>query len=175
MGCCQAAAGIDPLIPISVLGLTAVGKTTIVEVLSGEYSPRDPPFQTCGVLRRQIEIHDRSFLIYDVCGYLGHVDEWLHCVEKSVGVIIVHAPAVLTHASGQVISMYEKIGPAIAERKIPTLTLINRCDEEFDVSLIDKWNSQFLAGAPTRLAKIVHLRPDVMREFEWLEMLILSV
>jgi GTPase SAR1 family protein len=173
MGCCQSA-GIAALIPISVLGLPDVGKTTIVEVLSGDYSSRDPPFQTVGVLRRQIDIHDRSFLIYDVCGYLAHVDEWLDCVEKSVGVIIVHNPTVLEHASMHVISMYEKIGPIIVERKIPTLTLINRCDDAFDMALIDRWNSQFLAGAPTRLAKVVHLRQDVMREFEWLEMLVVS-
>jgi tRNA U34 5-carboxymethylaminomethyl modifying GTPase MnmE/TrmE len=76
MGCaCSGAVAPAALIPITILGLPDVGKTSIVEILASDCSASDPPVPTCGVLQHQINVHDHSFLFYDVCGYLSHQDE----------------------------------------------------------------------------------------------------
>jgi hypothetical protein len=173
MGCTgSGAVGPEALIPITILGLPYVGKTSIVEVLAGDYNDHDPPIPTRGVLQRQVHVHDHSFIFYDVCGDWSHQNEWVVCLEKSVAALIVFDPQVIDTAKIHIVSLYDRIGPALVERRIPTLVLVNRYEDGVDLTQIQQLNAEKLKGIPIRVATIVHLQQDVPREFSWLEELI---
>jgi hypothetical protein len=140
---------------------------SIVEVLAC-----DPPMPTCGVLQRQVKIDDHAFLFYDVCGYSSHQDEWVACLERSVAAIVVFDPRVIDVAKMHIASMYDKIGPTLVERKMPTLILVNRYEDGVDLTQIENLNTERLQGIPLRVATIANLQQDVANEFSWLEGLI---
>jgi GTPase SAR1 family protein len=174
MGCSGSCCGsvrveIAPLIPICVLGLPGVGKTSIVESLGGDYNSHDPPTETCGVLQRCIDINGNSYLIYDVCGYMPHSDEWLECLANCVAVMIVVDPVMLHDAGSHLQRFFDIVGPVIIERNLPTLTLVNKCDATVDLSALELLLKAKLGKVPSKLATISHLNQALLNEFAWIE------
>lgn len=160
------------MIPISVLGLPGVGKTSIVESLGGDYNSHDPPTETLGVMQKCVDVHGNSYLMYDVCGYLPHADEWLDCLGKSVAVIIVVDPVVLREQSIHLQNFFDIVGPMIAEKILPTLILVNKCDSSVNVGGVEMMAKAKIGKAPMKLATISHLNQSLLDEFEWLESLV---
>jgi predicted GTPase len=171
MGCCgSAVVGAVPVIPITVLGLPGVGKSSVIESLAGEYNSHDPPPETTsGINQRTVELHGRTYLFYDVCGYTSHSNEWIECISRSSAVICVVDPKMIEEAPIHLESLYRTIAPAIVKRGIPTLTLVNRHRAGVDLTGLEQFIKSGFGDCPVHLAKVSHLNQALLTEFEWLE------
>jgi GTPase SAR1 family protein len=156
-------------IPVAVLGLPGVGKTSFVECLANEYNPRDPPFPTGGLIQRQVTIHGCAFLMYDVCGNLYLSDDWATVLAKVAAVVLIFSPVVLERGAAYVTDIYNKFGPVIVERALPTLVLVNQWDGNTDVSHLEQLNSELADKVPLKFTKIAHLESQVPKVFAWIE------
>jgi GTPase SAR1 family protein len=169
MGCCgSAAVAVGQLIPISIVGLPGVGKTSVVEALAGGYNSHDPPTETLGIMQRSIVIHERSYLFYDVSGYTLFSAEWIECIEKSLAVIIVFDPKMLDEGRAHVEFFYNVVAPTLIKKRLPTLTLVNKYDNS-DLSELEALMKSKLGTIPMKLATISHLNEALLHEFEWIE------
>jgi GTPase SAR1 family protein len=171
MGSCCSAGSVEnkPLIPIAVIGLPGVGKTSLIEFLCGEYKPQDPPIPTGGLIQRQVNIHDRSYVFYDVCGYTRFADSWVAVIQKSVGVILLFDKRVLDSAAIHVSALYDIVSPELVRRRTPTLVLVNGTDAPVDVTQLETLNASKLSGGVFKLGIMTRFDPDVLQEFEWME------
>jgi GTPase SAR1 family protein len=171
MGCCCCSAGTGDELGtrIAVLGLPGVGKTSLVEFFAGDYSSKDPPIETNGILQRLVEIHKRTYTFYDVCGYTTHIDEWLSVVRECEGALIVFDPLVLQYAKLHITTLFKSFSSELVSRRMPTLCLVNKTDSNEDVAAITEFAKRYLSGTDWRVAKVRHLDHRVWDEFEWLE------
>jgi GTPase SAR1 family protein len=163
---------IVPFIPVAVVGLPGVGKSSIIESLAGEYNSHDPPTETAGVSQRTIELHGRAYLFYDVCGYTSHSNEWIECISQSRAVICVLDPKMLAEAPIHVQSLYRTIGPAIVQRHLPTLTLVNKYRPAVDLAPLEQLMNTTFIDCPMHLATVTNLNQTLLAEFEWIESLV---
>ena len=130
MGCDASSqiASADPNIPtiVAFIGLSGTGKTTFIEYLAGEYDPEFPPISTIGTYIREIHIQNRSFLVFDTCGLICHVEEWLGSIDKADALVMTFDPPSINFASITLAQIFKLIGPAIAMKKIPILVLMTK-------------------------------------------------
>jgi GTPase SAR1 family protein len=170
MGCCCAAPPVasDAPLPIVVLGLPGVGKTSFIEFLAGEFNPRDPPITTAGLIQRQLNVHGRAYLFYDVCAFVSFADVWLDIVKKSRAIILVFDRPTLEHGFFHVTSTYEKLAEPIVQRKLPTLILVNRAADPIDLSELESLNAKHLSGTAHRTTAFPTFGSAVLKSFEWL-------
>lgn len=170
MGCCCSADEEQiSTIPITIIGLPGVGKTSIIEYLADDYDPQDPPVSTNGVIVRQIIIHQHLYLFYDLCGYTSHSDEWVDCCNKSEAVIFVFDPFSINNAKMHHSSLFKTLSPIIIEHKIPTLALFNKADETTDFDSVANELKLSIPNVPFHSARINKLSPELFSIFEWIE------
>ncbi|OHT06975.1 ADP-ribosylation factor [Tritrichomonas foetus] len=169
MGCCCSRDVQELIIPVTVLGLPGVGKTSIIEFLADDYNPQDPPVGTNGIIQRQIRIHQNMYLFYDICGYTSHSDEWIDCCRKSEAVMIVFDPQSIQNAKMHNTNLFNTLSPIINDKKLPTLAILNKADEEtqFD-DVVDELKA-VIPNVPLQSFKITALNKDVFQAFEWIE------
>jgi GTPase SAR1 family protein len=170
MGCCCTAPPVasDSLLPIAVLGLPGVGKTSFIEFLAGDLSLRDPPVTTGGLIQRQVDVQGHAYLFYDVCAYAGFADVWVDVMQKSRAIILFFDRASLDDSFVHVASMYQKLSGLIVQRQLPTLVLVNRAEDPINLGPLEDLNAEHLAGTTYRMAAFVSFDQELFHFFEWL-------
>lgn len=170
MGCCCSTDDEQvSSIPITIVGLPGVGKTSVIEYLANDYDPQDPPVSTNGVIIRQIYIHQHLYLFYDLCGYTSHSDEWIDCCSRSDAIVFVFDPHSINNARMHHSSLFKVLAPIIVEKKIPTLALFNKDDDKTDFQPVADELKAAVDGAPFHSARIKKLSPELFDIFEWIE------
>ena len=175
MGCGTSATVIaaDPQIPICItlLGLPGTGKTSILEYLAGEYDPSFPPISTVGTSIRNIEVHQKYYEFYDTCGYLSHKDDWIPCIEKSDGIILVFDPTAIDYSSLSITQLMEDMGPIITEKKAPVLCIMTKTDDPecAQMGVLKHYVERYLKDTFYSIQLIKKLDDTIFDIFKWLE------
>lgn len=170
MGCCNSSdEEQESAIPITIIGLPGVGKTSIIEYLADDYDPQDPPVSTNGIIVRQIIIHQHLYLFYDLCGYTSHSDEWIECCKKSEAIMFVFDPFTINNARMHHSSLFKILSPIILEKKMPTLAIFNKADENTDFDAVVNELKSTIPGIPFNSFRIRNLSPQLFAIFEWIE------
>ncbi|KAK8886743.1 hypothetical protein M9Y10_042211 [Tritrichomonas musculus] len=167
--CCSSNEEQESCIPITIVGLPGVGKTSIIEYLADDYDPQDPPVSTNGIIVRQILIHQHLYLFYDICGYTSHSEEWIDCCSKSEAIIFVFDPFSINNARMHHTSLIKMLSPIILQKKLPTLAIFNKADDSTNFDGVANELKDSIPGIPFHSARIQKLSPDLFKIFEWIE------
>ena len=174
MGCAASSqiSSIEASVPTTVafLGLSGTGKTTLIEFLAGEYDPSSPPVSTIGTYIREIHIANRAFIVFDTCGLISHLEEWVESINKAEAIVFVFDPVSIDFSSISLAQMFKVVGPAIALKKIPVLVIMTKT-KDLDCQqflLLDPYLQEYFNGV-NYIVRAIH-KPDqsVYDTFQWI-------
>lgn len=111
-------------IPIAIIGLPGVGKTSIVEYLAGEYDPKLRPISTLGVIIRSVDYNGQEIIFYDCGGTRDHEPYWKSSIEESAGVIFVFNSLSIHHGYSFTKNMLVTVADTVIKKDIPILAVL---------------------------------------------------
>ena len=158
---------------ITFLGLTSVGKTSIVEYLTGNYDPNDPPIHTNGIVVNEVCIKQIKYRLFDVSGFQSHTGEWNQCIEQSNCVVYVVDPTGIDAGFAFTKDVIERTSPKIVEKKIPVYFMFNKCKEDTDVKLVHYIFEKYFEGIQCSYGKMYQIGPKIDEMFDWIESVIM--
>ena len=169
MGCISSKNVDEGFIPITIVGLPGVGKTSIIEFLADDYNPEDPPVGTNGVIQRLVKVHKNTYLFYDICGYTSHSDEWIDCCSKSDAVIFVFDPKSIDYAKMHNTNLFHVLSPIITEKKLPILAILNKAEDNVPFDDVVEEMKTIIPEVPLQSFRIKALDDELFHAFEWIE------
>ncbi|EAY07415.1 ADP-ribosylation factor, putative [Trichomonas vaginalis G3] len=174
MGCANSSAVMGPSlnenpICVTLLGLSGVGKTSLIEYVAGVYNPDDPPIHTNGIVLTDIIIGQLKYRFYDVSGFPSHTSEWNKCIGDSDCVIYVVDPTGIDAGLAFTQDTINRTRDNVVSRKLPVYILLNKAPPETSLENIYSVMEKYFYNVPHEFGRIHRLNNDVLKIFEWIQ------
>ena len=154
---------------VTFLGLTSVGKTSIIEYLTGNYDPNDPPIHTNGIVINDVNVKQIRYRLYDVSGYQSHTGDWNQCIDQSNCVVYVVDPTGIDAGFAFTKDVIERTSARIVDKKIPVYIMFNKCKDNIDISSIDSIFTTYFSSVPNSYGIMYRIGPKILEMFDWIE------
>lgn len=154
---------------ITFLGLSGVGKTSIIESMCKEYDPEDPPIRNRGVVVRELCFNHIKYRIYDVCGYTSYIDEWKRCTTLSDIVVFVIDPTEMDTDLHFTRYLIASTHDYIISNKIPIILMFNKVVAPLNTKQIHELLQQYFSGTKYSYVTIQRIQDDFTCVFNWIE------
>lgn len=158
---------------ITFLGLSGVGKTSIIEYFTGNYDESDPPIHTNGIVINDVNIKQIKYRLYDVSGFQSHTLEWQSCIEKSDCVVIVVDPTGIDAGMDFTRDSISRVSDDIVERKIPVFLILNKSTSDVSTEPVENMLSSLFSGVQYSYKSITKINEELNPVFDWIEKVVM--
>jgi len=151
---------------VVIFGFPRVGKTSFVEFLCNEYNEKDPPVSTSGVLIRELKFRDKNYRIIDYTW--PQIYKWEDFIDKSHGAIVITDKSGVCEGISFTQDLIRNIEQKIIEKNIPIMLLVNKIDDDVDISDIISLMDQTFSFTPHRVFRSRCVSNEMVDAFMWM-------
>ena len=154
-------------INLTLLGLSGSGKTTLIEFFSNDYDSEFPPFETAGLIIKEIIFNEYNFKFYDTGGLTHYQEERKNSILESDGIIFICDYISLEYTFKFVEELFIEVKDLIISRSMPILFLLTKTNAETSIEKFNTLISKYFFNQKYHFMAEKNLNSNLFNILNW--------